>query len=65
MRGTGIGRQRPLKEKLDPARTALVVIDMQNDFCHADGFFGNRGRDMSAMPAESRAWSRKRGGWAR
>ncbi len=51
MRGTGIGRQRPLKEKLDPARTALVVIGMQNDFCHADGFFGNRGRDMSAMPA--------------
>lgn len=44
-------RQRPLAEKVDPANTALVVIDMQNDFCHPDGFYGKRGMDMSRVPA--------------
>jgi ureidoacrylate peracid hydrolase len=44
-------RQRTLAEKLDPACTALVVIDMQNDFCHPDGFYGRRGMDVSHMPA--------------
>lgn len=24
---------------LDPNRTALVIIDMQNDFCHPDGYY--------------------------
>jgi ureidoacrylate peracid hydrolase len=43
-------RQRPLEEKVDPRRTALVVIDMQNDFCHVDGFYGKRGADLSRMP---------------
>jgi nicotinamidase-related amidase len=42
-------RQRSLAEKTDPRKTALVVIDMQNDFCHADGFGGKRGGDMSAV----------------
>jgi biuret amidohydrolase len=27
---------------LDLARTALVVIDLQNDFCHPDGYCGNQ-----------------------
>lgn len=44
-------RQRSLAEKTDPARTALVVVDIQNDFCHPDGFYGRRGMDVSAMPA--------------
>ena len=44
-------RQRPLEEKVDPTRTALVVIDMQNDFCHPEGFYGKRGADLSRMPA--------------
>jgi nicotinamidase-related amidase len=44
-------RQRGLAEKVDPRNTALVVIDMQNDFCHQDGFFGQRGADLSRMPA--------------
>jgi len=43
-------KQRPLAEKVDPRNTALVVIDMQNDFCHADGFYGKRGADLSRMP---------------
>ena len=44
-------RQRGLADKVDPRNTALVVIDMQNDFCHEDGFFGQRGADLSRMPA--------------
>ncbi len=33
---------------LDAARTALVVIDMQNDFCHAKGWLASIGVDVSA-----------------
>jgi biuret amidohydrolase len=29
---------------LDPASTALVVVDMQNDFCHPEGFYHSIGR---------------------
>jgi ureidoacrylate peracid hydrolase len=36
---------------LDPARTALLVIDFQNDFCHADGFFAGAGHDVSTCMA--------------
>jgi len=35
----------------DPNSTALVVIDVQNDFCHADGAFGRVGHDNARMPA--------------
>jgi len=31
--------------------TALVVVDVQNDFCHADGVFGQSGHDLSAVHA--------------
>jgi len=34
---------------LDPARSALVLIDMQNDFCATDGFYARIGRDVSAL----------------
>ncbi|MGE0768237.1 MAG: cysteine hydrolase family protein [Hyphomicrobiaceae bacterium] len=34
---------------LSPARTALVVIDMQNDFLHADGWYAKQGIDISHM----------------
>ena len=27
-----------IEEFVDPAHTALLVIDMQNDFCHEDGY---------------------------
>ena len=30
----------PLADRVDPARTALLVIDMQNDFVHPDGANG-------------------------
>ena len=45
------GRGLSDEERLDPGRTALVLIDIQNDFCHADGVFGRLGNDLSMMPA--------------
>jgi nicotinamidase-related amidase len=32
---------------LDIARTAIVVVDMQNDFCHPDGWLGHLGVDVA------------------
>ena len=43
------GRILNLAERVDPAHTALVVIDVQNDFCHDDGVFGKIGYDMTWM----------------
>jgi len=38
-----------LSEKIDPAHTAVVVVDMQNDFCAEGGYIHNTiGCDMSA-----------------
>jgi nicotinamidase-related amidase len=37
--------------RLDPARTALVLIDIQNDFCDPTGAFGKLGNDVSMMPS--------------
>lgn len=37
----------PKTLRLDLARTAIVVIDMQNDFCHPDGWLGQRGVDVA------------------
>lgn len=33
--------------RLDLAKTAIVVIDMQNDFCHPDGWLGHIGVDVT------------------
>lgn len=44
--------------RLEPGRTALLVIDMQNDFCHEDGFFSKAGHDTSTcLSAATRAAS--------
>ena len=43
------GRILELSERIDPAHTALLVVDVQNDFFHADGVFGQLGYDLSAM----------------
>jgi ureidoacrylate peracid hydrolase len=40
-----------LAAKVDPRHAALVVIDMQNDFCADDGFIARAGRDVSAAQA--------------
>src|SRR6185295_16274046 len=42
-----------LAELVDPAHTALLVIDMQHDFIEPEGLFGTLGIDLS-MYAESR-----------
>jgi nicotinamidase-related amidase len=39
------------EEVLDPRHTALVVVDMQNDFGHTDGHFARAGVDVSPVPA--------------
>lgn len=37
--------------KLPPERTALIIVDMQNDFGHQDGYLGDRGLDVSSVSA--------------
>jgi nicotinamidase-related amidase len=37
----------PQRVTLDLARTAIIVIDMQNDFCHPDGWLGHIGVDVT------------------
>ena len=38
-------------ERLAPARTALVVVDMQNDFCAPGGYIAGLGKDVSGYGA--------------
>jgi nicotinamidase-related amidase len=38
---------RPQTVTVDLARTAIVVIDMQNDFCHPDGWLASIGVDIA------------------
>jgi len=44
-------RPWPLADKLDPAHAALVVVDVQNNFCHPRGYHGRAGSDLTMMPA--------------
>lgn len=37
-----------LVEKVAPAHTALVVVDVQNDFCAPEGMMSAEGLDVSA-----------------
>ena len=43
-----------LAGKLDPRHAALIIVDVQNDFCHSEGTFGQRGFDMSAAQQAAR-----------
>ena len=36
-----------LAERVDPKQGMLVVVDMQNDFCHPEGAACKRGRDIA------------------
>jgi ureidoacrylate peracid hydrolase len=38
---------KTLSEQVDPKVAALLVIDMQNDFCHPEGVSGKRGRQLT------------------
>jgi nicotinamidase-related amidase len=40
-----------LREIVDPAHTALILVDMQRDFCLPGGVFGALGVDLSMYPA--------------
>jgi ureidoacrylate peracid hydrolase len=42
---------RGLPAKVDPRHTALLVIDVQNDFCHDDGGLAQIGGDMRPVQA--------------
>lgn len=42
---------RTLAEKVDPQHAVLVVIDMQNDFCHDEGAKAQDGQDVSSIQA--------------
>lgn len=39
---------RPQSIAFDLARSALLVVDMQNDFCHPEGWFGQKGLGVKA-----------------
>ena len=41
----------PQTVDIDVATTALLVVDMQNDFCHPDGWFAAKGIDASPIAA--------------
>lgn len=41
----------PQRIVLDTGRTALLVVDMQNDFCHPDGWLAGIGVDISGARA--------------
>jgi nicotinamidase-related amidase len=41
----------PQAGQFDPARTALLVIDMQRDFCAADGYMHRLGCDLDRLRA--------------
>jgi ureidoacrylate peracid hydrolase len=40
-----------LEEKVDPAHAALIVVDMQNDFCAKGGMMDLEGADLAAVQA--------------
>ncbi|MGH2788753.1 MAG: cysteine hydrolase family protein [Actinomycetota bacterium] len=42
-------RLRGLERKADPSHAALIVIDMQNDFCAEGGMMHNEGRNLSQV----------------
>jgi ureidoacrylate peracid hydrolase len=42
---------QPQRVTIDLARTAVVVVDLQNDFCHSDGWLAGIGVDISGAQA--------------
>ena len=40
-----------LDEIIDPRHTALLVVDVQNDFCHPEGHFARHGKDVRSAQA--------------
>lgn len=46
----GVAIRDTLAELVAPP-VAVVVVDVQNDFCHPDGHFGRHGKDLSGAAA--------------
>lgn len=42
---------RTLAEKVEPGHTALLIVDVQNDFCAEGGAIHREGRDVSMAAA--------------
>ena len=40
---------RTLEEKVNPKHAALLVVDIQNDFCHSEGIIGRQWKDRSLI----------------
>lgn len=47
----GISVLDSLEEFVDPRHAALVIVDMQNDFCHPDGLYAQCGKDIGSTLA--------------
>lgn len=43
-----------LTQRIDPGKAAVLVIDVQNDFCHPEGLHGASGKDLSAIERAAR-----------
>jgi ureidoacrylate peracid hydrolase len=39
--------KKRIADQLKPDKTALLVVDVQNDFCHSEGVFGKRDFNLS------------------
>jgi ureidoacrylate peracid hydrolase len=37
------------KEQITPEKSAIIVVDVQNDYCHPDGACARRGSDVAAV----------------
>jgi ureidoacrylate peracid hydrolase len=46
----GVPSAPAIECRFDPAKTALIVIDLQNDYCSPLGAYGRAGADLSMMP---------------
>ena len=60
--GSGGGRDPfgPVRWDLVPGRTAVVLIDLQRDFLHPDGWYAQSGVDIGHMRRVDRADARAR-----
>lgn len=50
--------EKNLKGKVDPKSSALIVVDVQNDFCHPEGAFAKKGVETKHMAAIAPALNR-------
>jgi ureidoacrylate peracid hydrolase len=44
-----VGWLNSLSKKIDPVHSALLIVDMQNDFCSEGGFLDKLGADLSGV----------------